>query len=412
MNRPRWPRRRRSQVLTVIGVLALVALVGSAYAWNRGWLDAEYLASARDDLTGCGDVEWTTEPRVPDAPLGALEPVLSVAAETLTGVVPLPDDERWLLLGESGRIHLADPATGATEVVLDLTAEVSTERDRGLLGMVIDAARGVAYVLLTGPDGDSRLEARTLVEGLPTGPTELVMEVAQDDEHHNGGGLVLDGAGDLWIAFGDGGLVGDTENRAQDLSTLLGKIVRITPTPGADEPYAVPEDNPFVDRADARPEIFALGLRNPFRMSLDDRGTLWIGDVGNLCVEEINRIDPAVDAGANLGWNRYEGVRRFTGGDLEDHHEPVFTYPHADGWCATIGGSAYAGDALGALDGTIVVGDFCSGRLLAVSPDGSDAVDLGLTDAAGTVEITRDHDDELLVVGYNGTVSRLVPPPT
>jgi glucose/arabinose dehydrogenase len=171
----------------------------------------------------------------------------------------------------------------------------------------------------------------------------------------------------LYVGLGDGGGLGDPRENAQDPGTLLGKVVRISPTPAGPRPYVVPRDNPFVGRPGWRSEIWALGVRNPFRMSLDTAtGDLWLGDVGQTCWEELNRL-PTAAAGANLGWDRREGPSDFEGGDLiGDEVMPVHAYPHAEGWCAIVAGYVPRGSAIPELDGWLLHTDYCRGRLLAV----------------------------------------------
>lgn len=384
----------------------VLAVVGLVYAESRGWLTREYWAAASSDLRGCGTVEWTSEPGGGDRPLVGLEQIV-VDGPQLTGLALHPDGDTMYLLRETGEVvlHGAD----GPSVALDLSGRVTIDRDQGLLGGVVDEAGNWLYLIFTGLEGETRVEAFPLVDGLPVNEPVELLEVAQDDEHHNGGGIALDDEGALWIGIGDGGIIGDQDNNAQARDELLGKVLRIEPTPGAAEPYVVPASNPFVGDPDGADEIFAIGVRNPFRISVHGDEIL-VGDVGHNCVEEVSTLHRGDDAGANLGWNRFEGTRTFVGGGVDEHHEPTFQYPHDPGWCATVGAVAYAGDAVEALEGRIVTGDFCSGRLLAIDPDGSDALDLGVDVGPAIVQLTTDHEGEVLVVGYDGTVRRLTEP--
>jgi hypothetical protein len=188
------------------------------------------------------------------------------------------------------------------------------------------------------------------------------------------------------VGFGDGGGLGDPHENAQDPSTLLGKVIRIDPTPDGERPYAVPADNPFVDRPGWRPEIWLLGVRNPFRMSLDEAaGVLWLGDVGQSCWEEIDRLPIAELAdGANLGWDRREALADFEGGEVPGREvAPLDAYPHAEGWCAVVAGYVPRDSAIPALDGWLLHTDYCKGRIFALRVgDGPDAAverrDVGL----------------------------------
>jgi glucose/arabinose dehydrogenase len=149
--------------------------------------------------------------------------------------------------------------------------------------------------------------------------------------------------GMLWLGLGDGSEGGDPANAAQSLAVLRGKLVRIDAAPAGAGPYTVPATNPFVHRRGARPEIWAFGLRNPWRFSFDRlTGELWIGDVGQYIVEEIDAVAPSTAAGANFGWSRLEGRRRFRGSPPPHAVPPLHTYNHAEGRCAVVGGGAVA----------------------------------------------------------------------
>jgi glucose/arabinose dehydrogenase len=242
-----------------------------------------------------------------------------------------------------------------------------------------------------------------------------LLTVAQPYANHNGGEILVDDDGLLWIGLGDGGSSNDPELRAQDPDELLGKILRIDPTQrGPEQPYAIPADNPFADGG-GRPEIVAMGLRNPWRMRFDpDTGDLWIADVGQDLLEEIDRLPAGAVLGANLGWSRFEGSeeifpdRELGPGTLVG---PVFEMQHADGWCSVSGGVVYRGDAIADLDGAYLFGDFCKAGLSAIRLDG-DAVGetTVLDDSAGSVvSIDTDADGEVYVLSLDGVVARLDP---
>lgn len=190
----------------------------------------------------------------------------------------------------------------------------------------------------------------------------------------------------LYVAFGDGGGLGDPRENAQDPTSLLGKVLRIEPTPDERQPYRVPADNPFVGRPSWAPEIWVLGVRNPFRITLDElNGDLWLGDVGQSCWEEIDRLPtgPRGAGGANLGWDRFEGHEPFEGGRLVGRPlTPVHTYSHRGGRCAVVAGPVVRGAALPALDGLMLFADYCAGRILGLragtTDDDATVIDLGL----------------------------------
>ena len=211
----------------------------------------------------------------------------------------------------------------------------------------------------------------------------------------------------LYIATGDGGAGGDPEGHAQDLGSLLGKILRIDPTaaPGG-APYQVPADNPFLDRAGARPEIWLFGLRNPWRFSFDRAtGEMWIGDVGQNLWEEVDVI-PAGQGGRNLGWDALEGTHPYEGTAPAGTLAPVWEGSHADGYASVTGGFVYRGRAIPALAGAYVFADFGLGRPLALSVRNGKLErerDLDIPVDGGIPSFGEDNDGELYVL-TNGNI--------
>lgn len=341
----------------------------------------------------------------------ALEPV--GRAEEPTAVAVDPRGEAPPLLAErTGAVRvLGDDGTPGGRV-LDLR-DTSDHGDGGLLNLAFDPDGGWLYVLRTTVDQDDVLEAFPLDgAGLPTdqGRVELLRSGHPDSEQHHGGGLVFGSDGMLYVGLGDGGGLGDPRGNARNPSTLLGKVLRIDPTPGEPEPYAVPPDNPFVGRDGWRPEIWAYGVRNPYRMTVDhQRGELWLGDVGQSCWEEINRLGPD-DAGADLGWDRYEGTEAFEPGDVDEPTVwPVHTYSHLAGWCALVTGPMVRG---GALDGWLLHTDYCGGRLMLLRPaEGRTPrrlVDTGLR-VERPVAVVAGPDGFPWVLSLDGGILRVVP---
>jgi len=222
--------------------------------------------------------------------------------------------------------------------------------------------------------------------------------------------------GTLWIGTGDGGSAGDPQGNGQRRTTLLGKLLRIDPLAAGSAPYTVPPDNPFAGRTDARGEIWAYGLRNPWRFSFDRAtGDLWIGDVGQDRWEEVDRV-PAGDAGGrNFGWNVMEGKHCFapsTGCGTEGLTLPVAEYDHGQG-CAITGGFVYRGAAIPALIGTYLYADSCSGRIWGL--DAAAEVPksrLLASTGASIASFGEDDSGELFVADIaGGAVSRLVAAP-
>jgi len=188
-------------------------------------------------------------------------------------------------------------------------------------------------------------------------------------------------------------------------------MLRIDPAIGDGQPYTVPADNPFVGRDDTAPEIWSTGLRNPWRFSFDrETGDLWIGDVGQSMVEEIDLLPAGSIAGANLGWDRLEGTRTFEGTPPPGAVPPVFEYGRDEGFSVT-GGFVYRGEAIAGLEGAYVYGDYGAGELLALGVEGGRVTErhpLG-TEAASLVSFAEDPEGELLVISLDGPVYRLEP---
>ncbi len=299
------------------------------------------------------------------------------------------------------------------EVVLDISDRVSLGSEQGLLGLAFSPDGGFLYVDLTDVNGDTRLlEFRAGDGGIDPASEREVLRVEQPYSNHNGGNLAFGPDGYLYVALGDGGSAGDPEGRAQSLSTLLGKLLRISPRPSDGEPYAIPPDNPFVGRDEVRPEIWAYGLRNPWRFSFD-RGTgdLWIGDVGQDSWEEIDVEQAGSAGGLNFGWDAREGTHPFESGSTDPAMVvPVFEYPHDGSVCAVTGGYVYRGEAIPDLAGAYVFADFCSGRLEGfVLHDGVAGQHRELGPVVESLaSFGEDADGELYALSLSGAVYRLV----
>ncbi len=277
---------------------------------------------------------------------------------------------RLFIVLQDGRILIHDGAQVLPTPFLDLRSRVSSGGERGLLGLAFHpdyAANGRFFVHYTHRAGHS-IVAGYRVSGDPNvaGPrsARTVLRVAQPFANHNGGQIQFGPDGALYIGLGDGGSAGDPGNRAQNLRSLLGKILRIDVNPRVR--YAIPPDNPFAAVRGARPEIWALGLRNPWRFSFDRlTGDLYIADVGQGAWEEVNFEPAGAPGGANYGWRLMEGTHCFdpsTNCDDGLLDPPVLEYSHASG-CSVTGGYVYRGSAVPGLTGEYVYGDFCSGLI-------------------------------------------------
>lgn len=322
-------------------------------------------------------------------------------------------DENLYVAEKVGRV-VALQGGGGTEVVLDLTADVSLGSEQGLLGLAFSPNGRFLYVNFTDPRGDTHVtEFRFDDGGVVEGSRRDVLMVVQPFSNHNGGNLAFGPDGYLYIGLGDGGSAGDPAGNAQSLSTLLGKMLRISPRPSGRRPYAIPADNLFVGREGARSEIWATGLRNPWRYSFDPAtGDLWIGDVGQNAWEEIDVVPAGSPRGLNFGWDRFEGSHPFEGGSRGGSMvPPVHEYPHSGAVCSVTGGYVYRGEAIPDLVGAYVFGDFCRGRLEAfVLEEGraSRHRELGPT-VRNLASFGEDAAGELYVLSLSGPVYRLDP---
>jgi glucose/arabinose dehydrogenase len=253
---------------------------------------------------------------------------------------------------------------------LDLSNQVSCCGEQGLLSMAFApdyAKSGRFYVYYTDSADDVRIvEYKRSSDPLVADPSSqrLVLHVPHPFTNHNGGLVLFGPDGRLYIGIGDGGGQGDPNRNGQDLSTLLGKLLRIDPTPSGGKPYTIPRDNPFVGKSGARPEIYSYGLRNPWRFSFDSRtDALSIGDVGQLDWEEVDMVPRGAGDGANFGWSAYEGFARFNDDqNAPDEVPPVFVYSHDSG-CSITGGYVVRDKSLPTLYGRYLYGDYCAGEL-------------------------------------------------
>ncbi|MBA3955526.1 MAG: PQQ-dependent sugar dehydrogenase [Acidimicrobiia bacterium] len=325
-----------------------------------------------------------------------------------------PGHEPFFVAERAGRIMVVESGEVRPEPLLEV--ETTTDGERGLLGLAFSPEGDHLYVSYTNLEGDSRLDEYAMGEAaaeIDLGSRRTLLAVAQPFSNHNGGHIVFGPDGLLYYGLGDGGGGGDPENNAQDLTTLLGSVLRIDPRPQGDAPYAIPAANPFGD-GEGRGEIFLYGVRNPWRFSFDRAtGDLWLADVGQNAIEEVNRLSAAEAPGANLGWPALEGTRPYDGDPPADAVAPVYEYTHDEGYSVT-GGFVYRGQAIPALAGAYVFGDLGTAELWALAVDANGAVagraDLGVGVDEGTlVSFFEDVDGELYVISIGGTISRLGP---
>lgn len=362
-------------------------------------------------------IACTTEEGQPEPVVSEAQDAVHVSLERVATVeqpvaIAIRKGDPSLFIAEkTGRVVAIRDGHVVARPVLDLSDAVSLGGEQGLLGLAFSPDGRYLYVNDTDVNGDTRVVGYAMQgEHAVVSSRRQVLFVDQPYDNHNGGDLVFGPDGDLYIGLGDGGSGGDPNGNGQSLGTLLGKMLRIEPTPAGPKRYVVPPDNPFVDDAGARPEIWADGLRNPWRYSFDPaNGDLWIADVGQSAWEEIDRVPAGSPGGQNFGWNLLEGTHRYAGAAPPDAVPPVYEYSHATGGCVVIGGDVYRGSAIPELVGWYVFADFCSGTLQAirVQPDGTiEHLDLGAT-LPNVSSFGADAAGELYVTSLDGGVYRI-----
>ena len=316
---------------------------------------------------------------------------------------------RLFLVEKPGRIRILKNGGLLPEPFLDIRGLIkSSGNEQGLLGLAFDpqyGSNGRFFIDYIDLDGNT-VVARYLVS--PDGPDKAdpasgtaLLHIAQPYPNHNGGDLAFGPDGYLYIGMGDGGSAGDPQGNGQRLDVLLGKILRIDVREDA---YAIPADNPFTATGDARSEIWAYGLRNPWRFSFDRMtGDLYIGDVGQDTYEEIDFQPAGAGGGQNYGWNIMEGFHPYQGSPSADLTPPAAEYEHSSGNCSVTGGYVYRGSRIPALVGTYVFGDYCTGQtwVLRRFPDGWRTAEwFGMRIPISS--FGEDQDGELYVLDYKG----------
>lgn len=333
-----------------------------------------------------------------------LEEIARLSAPIAMAVRP-GDDTLWVA-ERAGRVVPVQPDGTVGEAILDISGDTTTGSERGLLGLTWSADGDTLYLSYTDTDGANVLAAVPVSDGiLRADDRRALLTVPQPASNHNGGDLQLGPDGYLWWALGDGGAADDRFGNGQRPDTLLGAMLRIDPDGG--DPYGIPADNPWADGGEGAPEVWAYGLRNPWRFAFDTvTDTVWIADVGQNSVEEIDRVGVA-EAGLNYGWPHREGDEPFDSGQADGPTvEPVHTYTHGRG-CSITGGRVYRGNDIDALRGAYLYTDFCDGRIFAlvVDADGSvvEDVDTGMSLSA-PVAFGEGADGALYVLSLDGPI--------
>ncbi len=323
-------------------------------------------------------------------------------------VLSNPSTRALFVVEKTGRIRPLENGTlGAP--VLDVHTKVSSGGEQGLLGAAFSPKGDWLYTNHTDDNGDTRITAYPFSSRAEETKAVELMKVDQPYSNHNGGGLDVTSDGVLWIGLGDGGSGGDPKGNGQNRKVFLGKILRIQPTstPTATKPYEIPPGN--LSGPGDRREIWAYGLRNPWRFDVDEVSkSIWIADVGQNDWEEINTVALS-RTGANFGWNNREGARPFKGRKRPANAiEPITTYSHSSGGCSITGGFVYRGTALPSLVGNYLYTDYCQGTLKRLAPGSRKPQSLDVSIKSPS-SFGTDADGEVYVTSLDGAICKLGP---
>jgi glucose/arabinose dehydrogenase len=351
------------------------------------------------------------------APAISFEPVFD-GLDKPVGYIDANDGSgRFFIVEQRGRVLVSDGGELLETPFLNINTMISTGSEQGLLSIALDpgfAGNGRVFVSYTDTEGDSQIVRYSVSDSdanqLDPDSAMTILSLDQPYQNHNGGNILFGPDGYLYIGFGDGGSLGDPEGRAQNPSILFAKILRIDVS-GNQKPYGIPADNPFVDDPSFAPETFAWGFRNPWRFSFDrETGDLWIGDVGQNTIEEIDLI-PAGTSGQNFGWPIREGNECYSSDSCDDTGltPPGVQYTHDYG-CSVTGGFIYRGSTIPDLAGTYLFADYCSGYLWGLVPDskGSYSVTDMLETGMNPSSFAQDASGELYLLDLTGTIYRIV----
>lgn len=335
------------------------------------------------------------------------------AISRLVGLYQAPqDDTQWYALSQQGRILQFDndPDASNFRVFLDQQSTTdSSSNESGMLGFAFHPnyqQNGMVYVYTMPSTRTSQLLRYSLNRDsgvLDPDSAQLLLEIAQPAANHNGGDLGFGPDGYLYLSLGDGGSAGDPFGNGQDPFSLLGSMLRLDINVSSDSTaYGIPPDNPFADGRGGRPEIYAYGLRNPWRWSFDrSTGDLWLGDVGQYDIEEIDRIT----LGGNYGWNIMEGDSCYGANSCQRQGltPPVVDYSHRDtGGCSVTGGYVYRGSAMPSLFGQYLFGDFCNGDIYSIDSDAPDDMTQLLDSGLSLSAFAQDASGELYALNLQG----------
>jgi glucose/arabinose dehydrogenase len=406
---------RPGAALVLIAVVAAVALAacGSNGGAHRTATQTNAVASTNDDTGGGAGGRAAAGRGVRLAKVGEFAAPLYVTA-------PPGDRRRIFVVEQAGRIVVVRGGRRLPQPFLDIRSKVTSGGEQGLLSMAFApdyAQSGLFYVYYTEKSGTESIWEyhRASEDSADAGSARLVLRMADPEPNHNGGLMIFGRDGHMYVGTGDGG-GGDDQHgargNAQSLGSLLGKILRIDPRASGGRPYSIPSSNPFVGRPGARGEIYAYGLRNPWRFSFD-RATddLSIADVGQDAVEEVDFVRKGRGRGANFGWRPWEGRQRNFDEPAPGAIFPVITHTHAAGFCSITGGFVVRDRAVPGLYGRYVYGDYCNSHLRVATLRAGRPVSsrtLSVPPISAVSSFGEDAAGRVYVTSLNGPVYRFV----
>lgn len=382
--------------------------------------------SSDSDSASKSSTPQTTEPSKPNQTTGpnqttenGIDPATQPTVSALhvgnfdepISLVPRPGDDGHVWLAERAgvvrRLELANSGMRlkkAGDAIIDISDETTTDMERGLLSLAFSPDGQQLFLSFTDSDGHTRIVsydmAGTIDDPIVDSESEtLRFSVEQPYPNHNGGMIGFGPDNMLWLGLGDGGAADDPGNRAQDPSTPLGKMIRL---------------DVLGEAGEVEPEIMVSGVRNPWRWWFDTDESLWIADVGQNKIEEINRLDKQDIKGANLGWSGYEGSEPYLEGDGRrptDAIAPIFEYTHEEGGCSITGGPVYRGGVIPSLEGAFIFADYCAGevRAIRVGEDGQFANEYDLRiEIDNPISFGVDASGEVYVLSQGGKILLLV----
>jgi glucose/arabinose dehydrogenase len=324
-----------------------------------------------------------------------------------------PGDDSLYFAQKAGKLIAVRNGKVDPTPVLDLSAKTSSGGEQGLLGIAFSPDGTHLYASYTDLNGDSNVVEYAMDgDRANAASARRVLFVSQPYANHNGGNILFGPDGYLYFGLGDGGSEGDPLGAGQDMGTLLGKMLRIDPHASGGKAYTIPPDNPFVGKSGIKPEIWASGLRNPWRFSFDRlTGDLWIGDVGQNTWEEVDFQPGGSKGGQNYGWSCFEGNHGYKSCRPKNAVGPIYEYNHDTGGCVVTGGYVYRGSDIPALDGAYLFADYCTGVMTALVQRAGRVVQKKVlaTKLQSVASFGEDQSGELYVLLLSGTVYRIAP---